>query len=144
MDNYLAILSNEFEAGMKNILISVVLFAGAVCFSGCLNLGSDTSRDVSVIASFPSSNQSYVATLFNTSGGGAAGWCYVNVNLRKQSEQFNPDNGVVFVTRCSVKPDVEWETERKLNIGYPADTTIYTQEKTWRNGETVEISYVPK
>lgn len=129
---------------MKNILISIVLFASAVFLSGCLDLGSDASRDVNVIASFPSPNQSYVATSYNTSGGGAAGWCYVQVNVRKQSEQFNPDNGVVFVTRCNVKPDLEWATERKLNIGYPVDTTIYTQEKTWRSGENVEISYVPK
>jgi hypothetical protein len=36
---------------MKNLLFSVVLIASAVFLSGCLNLGSDTSRDVNVIAS---------------------------------------------------------------------------------------------
>ena len=99
---------------MKNLVISIVLLAGAVLIAGCLNLGSDTSRDVNVIASLTSPSQSYVATSYNSSGGGAAGWCYVQVNIRKQSEQFNPDNGIVFVTTCKVKPDVEWETERKL------------------------------
>jgi hypothetical protein len=129
---------------MKNILISIVFFASAVLLSGCLDLGSHTSRDVNVIASFPSPNQSYVATSYNSSGGGAGGWCYVQVNVRKQTEQFNPDSGIVFVTTCKVKPDVEWESERKLSISYPANTTIYTHEKVWRSGGDVEVSYVPK
>jgi hypothetical protein len=129
---------------MKNILISIVLFASTVFLPGCLDSGSDTSRDVNVIVSFPSPNQSYVATSYNSSGGGAGGWCYFQVNVRRQSEQFNPDNGIIFVTTCKVRPDVRWETERKLTIGYPADTTIYTQENTWSGGEDVEISYVPK
>ena len=129
---------------MKNLLISLVLLVGTVSLSGCLNLASDTSRDVNVIASFPSPNQSYVATSYNSSGGGAAGWCYVLVNLRKQNEQFNPDSGVVFQTRCNVKPDVKWESEKKLSIGYPVDSTVYTQEKAWHSGEGVEISYLTK
>jgi hypothetical protein len=129
---------------MKNLLFSVVLIAGAVFLSGCLNLGSDTSRDVNVIASLTSPNQSYVATSFNRSGGGAAGWCYVYVNVRKQSENFNSDSGVVFQTRCDVTPDLKWESDKKLSIGYPFDATVYTQEKAWRSGEDMEISYVPK
>jgi hypothetical protein len=99
---------------------------------------------VNVIASFPSPNQSYVATSFNSSGGGAAGWCYLQVNIRKQTEQFNPDSGLVFQTRCNVKSDLKWESEKKLSIGYPADSTVYVQEKAWRSGEGVEIFYVSK
>jgi acyl-homoserine lactone acylase PvdQ len=128
---------------MKNLVILVVFLGGAVSLSACLNLGSDKSHDVNVVANFASPNQSYVATSYNSSGGGAAGWCYVQVNVRKQTEQFNPDSGVVFVTKCSVKPDVKWENQNKLSIGYPADATIYTQLKAWRSGE-VEISYLPK
>ena len=129
---------------MKNLLILLVLLASAVFLSGCLNLGSDTSRDVNVIASLTSPNQSYVATSYNSSGGGAAGWCYLHVNVRRQNEQFNPDSEVVFQTRCNVKPELKWESEKKLSIGYPADSTVYSQEKAWRSGEGLEISYVPK
>ena len=129
---------------MKKLLFSIVLLASASFNSGCLDLGSDTSRDVNVVASLPSPNESYVASLFNSSGGGAAGWCYLCINVRKLNEQFNPDSGLVFQTRCNVKPDVKWESEKKLSISYPADATVYTQEKAWGSGEGVEISYVPK
>ena len=129
---------------MKNLLLSILFLVGALSFSACLDLGSDTSRDVNVIASLTSPSQSYVATSFNSSGGGAAGWCYVYVNVRKQGENFNPDSGVVFQTRCEVTPDLKWESDKKLSIGYPADATVYTQETAWRSGEGIEISYVPK
>ena len=128
---------------MKGLLISIALPASAFLLTSCLNLGSDTSRDVHDIASFPSPNQRYVAALYNSSGGGAAGWCYLHVNVRKQAEQFNPDSGVVFQTRCNIKPHLKWASEKKLSIGYPADSTVYTQENAWRS-EGVEITYVPK
>jgi|SRR6267143_1056799 len=128
---------------MKNLLISIAFFVGTASLSGCLDLSSDTSRDVNVIGTFASPNQSFVATSYNSSGGGAAGWCYVHVNVRKQSEQFNPDSGIVFQTRCNIKPSVQWDTEKMLRIEYPSDATVYTQEKTWGSGE-VEISYLPK
>lgn len=129
---------------MKKLLIAIVLLAGVVFLSGCLDLGSNTSGEVNVVASQTSPNQSYVASLFNSSGGGAAGWCYLCINVRKQNEQFNPDSGLVFQTRCNVKPDLKWESEKKLSISYPAGATVYTQEKAWGKGEGVEISYVLK
>lgn len=129
---------------MKGFLISIVLVASPLYLSGCLDLGSDSSRDLNVIASFESPNRSYVATLYNSSGGGAAGWCYLYVNVRKRMEEFNPDHEVVFQTRCSVKPELKWESERKLTIDYPADAIVYARENTWRSGEGVEISYVSR
>jgi len=78
------------------------------------------------------------------SGGGAAGWCYVYVNMRKQSEQFNPDSGIVFATQCEVEAELNWKDDNSLCIGYPRDARIYTQEKAWNGGEAIALSYVPK
>ena len=129
---------------MKNLIIQVAVLLSAVLLSGCLDLASDASRDVNVFANTPSPNQSYVATSYSMMGGGAAGWCYVYVNVRKQSEQFNPEDGVIFGTRCDVGPELKWQGEKRLSIEYPRDATVYTQKKTWGSGEAVEISYVPK
>jgi len=129
---------------MKNLVISVVILFCAITLSGCLDLASDTSRDVNVIANSVSPNQSYVATSYSMMGGGAAGWCYVCVNVRKNGEQFNSDSGAIFVTRCSVEPELKWQDKRILSIAYPHDATVYTQEKAWGNGEAVEVSYVLK
>jgi len=129
---------------MNKLVISIVLLFGAASLSACLDLSSATSKEVNVLGSFPSPTQSYVATSYNTSGGGAPGWCYVQVNVRKLSEQFDSDGGVVFTTRCNVKPDVKWESERKLSISYPADAIVYTQKKVWGKDEPVEISFLPQ
>lgn len=129
---------------MKNLPISFVVIFAVVLLSSCLNLASDTSRDVQVVANLASPDQSYMATSYSMMGGGAAGWCYVYVNIRKQNEQFNPDGGIVFGTRCGVEPELRWEDERSLSISYPHDAEVYTQEKAWASGEAVEISYVLK
>lgn len=129
---------------MKNLALLVLTLVGVVLLSSCLDLGSDTSRDVGVIANSPSPSQSYTATSYRMSGGGAAGWCYVYVNMRKQSEEFNPDSGIVFGTQCTVEPELKWKDEKSLTIVYPRDSNIYTQEKAWGAGESIAVSYVPK
>ena len=129
---------------MKNLIISVMVLLGTIPISGCLDLASDTSRDVNVIANVPSPNQSYVATSYSMMGGGAAGWCYVYVKVRKQNEGFNPEGDVVFGTRCNVEPELKWQGEKRLSIAYPRDVTVNTQEKMRGGDEAVEISYVPK
>ena len=129
---------------MKNLALLVPALAGVVLLSSCLDLASDTSRDIGVIANTPSRSQSYTATSYRMSGGGAAGWCYVYVNIRKQTEQFNPDSGVVFGTQCEVEPALKWKDEKSLSIGYPHDARVYTQEKAWGAGEAIALSYGPK
>jgi len=77
-------------------------------------------------------------------GGGAAGWCYVYVNIRKQRERFNPDRGIIYVTKCGGSPELKWQGEKRLSLEYSRDDRVYTQEKTWGDGDGVEISYVLK
>ncbi|HZH29522.1 MAG TPA: hypothetical protein VEY11_01910 [Pyrinomonadaceae bacterium] len=84
-----------------------------------------------------------MATSYSMMGGGAAGWCYVYVKIRKRGEQFNPDGDIIFQTRCGVEPELKWQGENGLSIAYPREAAVYTQEKRW-GGEPVAISYVPQ
>jgi hypothetical protein len=130
---------------MKNSLMALAVICSVVLLSSCFDLSSDdTSRDINVTANSPSPNQAYIATSYGMSGGGAAGWCYVYLNVRKQNEQFNPDSNIIFQTRCNVEPQLVWKDERNLSIAYPRDATVYKQEKTWGNDASVRISYEPK
>lgn len=129
---------------MKSLVISIAIIFCAITLSACLDLTSDTSRDIKIIDNSVTPNQSYVATSYRMMGGGAAGWCYTCVNVRRNSEQFNPDSGIIFQTRCDVEPELKWQDEKRLSVAYQRDAAVYSQEKAWGGSEGVEVSYVPK
>jgi hypothetical protein len=128
-------------------LFITVLISNALLFTGCLFLDSDKSKDIGVIATSKSPNQKYVATSYSESGGGAAGFCYLLINLRKTEERFNPDKGVVFETGCSQRSDeleFRWENDTRLRVGYPGDFEPRRKEQMWDSDYPVEIFYVSK
>lgn len=133
----------------KRTFFVAVLISSLFLCSGCLLLDQDSSKDkdIGVIASSKSPNEKYVATSYSISGGGAAGFCYLLISLRKVEEQFNPDSGVVFETGCSERSDeleFRWENDKRLRIIYPNDFEPRIKEQTWNSDYPVEISYAAK
>ena len=110
------------QKAVASIMVGIQIFI----LVGCLNLSSDTSSELIIESVVPSPKTSSVATSYLKMGGGAAGWCYKYVNLRKSDEPFDA-NKTVFTTRCSSALEVEWTNENNLSINY-SDEALFKPE----------------
>lgn len=114
------------------ILGTVLLF---ITFYNAFNIGSGGS-EYKVIKATTSPANNYMATSYVVMGGGAAGWCYKQVNLRKLNQPFDADKNV-FTTRCNSELEVKWMDEDNLSIGY-SDESLFKPETEW---EKVKVTY---
>ena len=73
----------------KTLSALVILFA-----SGCLGWGSGTDT-VEVLSEKASPDGRFIATSFYCEGGGAAGYCYWNVSLRRAGDPLNQRDGLL-------------------------------------------------
>lgn len=136
-----------FIAGVGSVVAAIGAFLVLIFI---LNLAlesrfaDDGGSTTSVITTIPSSNQKHIATIYSSMGGGAAGWCYIGVNIRKGEEQFNPHENV-FSSQCGTKTNAEWEGDGILRISYSSDSEILSlSQKGWNADKTVKILYVGK
>ena len=128
-------------------LLAAVIIPCVALFSGCLDLTSDKSRHVLITANTISPDQQFIATSYGVMGGGAAGWCYAYIGIRKRDEQFDPDRESVFQMSCSQRSnelEITWEGEGQLRVIYPSDADVYKQERLWDRGRSIEIAYESK
>lgn len=125
------------------ILFLIIL--SSACFNvvitkSCGREGSDA--DVDIISTTVSPDKEIVATVYYISGGGAAGYVYRLVNLRRRGGTFNPRKGIVFQVTRSENIMVTWEDDSHLAIKYSKPSSLLTQVKEWDAGKRkVHISY---
>ena len=119
-------------------LISVSLLMGGCdqpLFSG------DNARDVLVASTEVSPDSTRITTVYTMSGGGAAGWCYQYVGVRRTDQPFEPDSGVLVQTRCSgVDVSVRWRGTSELRISYSRGAETFTRHSSVDDG-SVQIAY---
>ena len=123
----------------------VVLLFGfclvAVAVNGC---GGESSQvDVDIISTVVSPDEEHVATVYNISGGGAAGYVYRLVGLRRHADTFNRKEGIVFQVTHTENITATWEDDAHLTIRYSKPSSLLTQVKEWGTGERkIHINYV--
>jgi hypothetical protein len=90
----------------------------------------------------PAPNQTYTTTTFTDTGGGAAGWCYRVVTVRKMIQAFDPDRNRVLNTQCDSAVEVAWKDESNLliTVSTPASSLSISQ-KSWSDDKAVRIWY---
>lgn len=99
-------------------------------------------NDILAVNETPSPNQTYIATTYTAMGGGAAGWCYRSVSLRKNNERFKPDQEHLFSIQCDAKVEAAWTSESKLLIKFASDeTSLSVSQKSLSNDKVVSVSY---
>ncbi len=87
--------------------------------SGCdANRVPDT---VTVTSETSSPNGEFVATCFHCEGGGAGGYAYTNVNLRRMSDELNARDGLLGKHKTwsgfsNIK--IRWIDDRNLEVSY--------------------------
>lgn len=96
--------------------------------------------DILAVTDSTSPGHQYVATTFTDMGGGAAGWCYRMVTVRKTEEPFDPTKNQVFSIQCNTDVEVAWKDDRNLLIAFsknPVSMSLY--QKSWTDDKAVRI-----
>src|SRR5207244_1074388 len=129
--------------------VSVVAVYICLCLLG-LAIGSlfdfgSKDHDIQTMSNSISPDQQHVATIYSDMGGGAAGWCYISVNLRKVTEPFDSKNNRVFDAGCSSNVAAQWAGNNDLLITYTVNGEIADLHQASSNNDgAVRISYLAK
>ena len=103
------------KSGFGNVLFAVILMWG----SGCHDWrGTDT---VEVLVEAASPGGKFIATSFSCEGGGAAGYCYSNVSLRRAGVALNQRDGLLGQHKTwsgFTEITLRWIDEKNLEISY--------------------------
>ena len=105
---------------MKHILITTIAI---LILMGCTSYKN--SDKVEVLSEKPSPNGKFIATSFYCEGGGAAGYCYKNANLRRARDELDQRDGLLGKHKTwSGFSDIElsWIDDSNLEISYKQST----------------------
>lgn len=131
---------------MSKIVFYFVMTAFVVSTSSaggaCAQRSKKVEEQIEIVTTNPSPSGEFVATLYVVSGGGAGGYVYKVVNLRKKDERFDPKKGIVFSAAGSVDITISWEGNDHFKVKHSKVGNIYTQAKEWGRDKKVRISYV--
>ena len=109
----------------KMTRVFAYLFCPVMLLTGCMATDSSTDT-VKVLSEMPSPNGKFIATSFYCEGGGAAGYCYNNVSLRRAGDELNQRDGLLGKHKTwSGFSDIElrWIDDSNLEISYTQDTS---------------------
>ena len=123
-----------------------VFLLGCIDFSGG---GPDTDK-IEIIGEEKSPNGKFVATSFSCSGGGAAGYFYFNVNLRKAGEKLDQRDGLLGkhkTWKAFADIEVKWIDDENLEVSYKQSNSPDYKENNAVKLESkhgIKIHYVTK
>jgi len=128
----------------KKVLIHFVatalLLVNWSAAQGCIQRRS--KEEVRIITTAISPNKEYVATVYVVSGGGAAGYVYKVVNLRKRADRFDPKKGIVFSGTRVPEISLTWADNEYVTVKHSKAGNVYTQAKQWGDRGQIRINYV--
>ena len=116
------------------------IFALLIVFAPGCHDPRDTDT-VKVLSEKPSPNGKLIVASFYCEGGGAAGYCYNNVSLRRAGEELNQRDGLLGKHKTwSGFSDIKlgWIDDSKLEISYTQETLPAYRE---HNSVRVESAY---
>lgn len=125
----------------------ILLWTVAILVVGCGQNDWKTTDDVQVLSEAKSPDGNHIATVFSCSGGGAAGYVYTNVNLRKAEEELNQREFLLgkHLWNSYANISVEWKDSATLDIVYQwsSNTPAYKKEngQQVREKNGVQINY---
>ena len=120
---------------MPRVLLPMSIVTLFLC--GCGQNDWKTTDTVEILSESKSPDGNYIATVFSCEGGGAAGYIYTNVNLRKVSEDFSQRDVLLGENLWNSFSDisVSWKDSTTLNVSYrwASDNSSHKAQ----NGKTV-------
>lgn len=121
-------------------VLVIFVLSNCVATQGCAQHKADGRVDIVVTSASP--DQEYVATVYTVSGGGAAGYIYRLVNLRRHGEPFDPEKGIIFQATRTQNITVTWRGGESLTISYSKPGSVLTKVEEWTGGRKIRIGYV--
>ncbi|MDG2124301.1 MAG: hypothetical protein P8J87_11410 [Verrucomicrobiales bacterium] len=102
---------------LKNLVLASIVCLLVVA---CGQSEWKTTDDVEIISESKSPDAKYIATVFSCSGGGAAGYSYTNVNLRKTSDEFSQRDFLLgkHLWNSYNEISVDWKDSTNLDVSY--------------------------
>lgn len=80
-----------------------------------------------------SPDQKMIATFYELSGGGAAGWVSQRVSLRPKEIPFSEAEDIIFQIRHGSQVTMIWENEKVLKIEYPEESEIDKKTELYKD-----------
>lgn len=124
------------------IVVTTFVLANWTAAHGCTHRNREVKEQIDIVATATSPGNDYVATVYTVWGGGAAGYVYKVINLRKQADTFDPNEGVIFSVTGTREVTFWWEDNDHLMVKHSKAGNIYIQAEEWGNGKKVSIRYV--
>ncbi len=131
-----------FVHGFICIVVGYSFFAALPFALGLIFFGTPESRHtLNTLQEKISPDGSYLATSYVDTGGGAAGWCTAEVNVRKAGSELSASNKI-FAAHCGTMVDLSWNSENVLQVAYiPDDERFGVSQHAWALDRTVKIVY---
>jgi len=110
-----------FFFGFASVVFVCLLLAAIPFALGMILVGVGSSaHTLSVLQEVLSPDGKYVATSYSDMGGGAAGWCTAEVNVRPVGTEL-PPNDTVFAAHCGTKVNLAWNSASELSLEFSPD-----------------------
>lgn len=120
------------------LILAAIPFALWLSLSGP-GFSEHTLKTLQVVTS---PGGSYVATAYTDMGGGAAGWCALEVNVRLVGTEMGPNDNI-FSSRCGTKVQLTWDNDRSLAVTFtPSETDFGISHEARSKDGSVKIRYV--
>ena len=101
------------------------------------------AADTEVLQELASPDSAFVARAYVRSGGGAAGWVALLVNVDRRGEPFQPGKDQVMVMGRPYLVRLSWTSPRQLLVEYPPNADFGGRRTVLRRKEDVVITYSP-
>src|SRR5215204_5128421 len=123
------------------LVVLICLFLAAIPFAFLWMLGF-SEHTLETLQETTSPTGKFVATSYSDMGGGAAGWCMAEVNVRPAGEEL-PPNEEVFAAHCGTKVELLWNADDQLTIKFTPDDIDFgvSQDAKTKDG-SVRLKYV--
>jgi hypothetical protein len=138
-------------------LLGIIAVIGIIVLIFVLNLlrylpwgNLSDENPYKVVRTFTSPDSQYVATLYTSMGGGAAGWCHQCIEINKKDSPFDLERlksefNAVFTVSCGSELEIKWLESGQLNIAYTVDIHgVHIYQTFQSRDKLVKISYTPK
>ena len=126
------------KSACKIILLTLAIIS---CITTPSCAQDEADEEVNIISQTASVDGKYIATVYTIFGGGAAGYAYQIVNLRKQEQKFNHKKGNIFVVTRTHNIVAEWKDNGKLIIKHSKIGSVLTKVEEWGDEPRVSIIY---
>ena len=124
------------------MILAFIIIFGITANKACSMDNHPVEEDVDILLIANSPNTDYIVTVYTISGGGAAGYVYERVSIRKKEDRFDKNKGMIFQGAKIKNLSVEWKGDRLLQVKYTKAGDIFTQEKEWGKKEKILIEYL--